>query len=119
MRGVFAVLVDAPEPVPASQVIKLTAERVPPTPFEQEGLPKHQNIRRFDNLIRFTTLPAVKAGWLVKAKDGWTLTVTAAAPTLLSPTPKPCAERPSAYIEHGKKANPNPRLSQRHRRRTQ
>ena len=74
MRGVFAVLVDAPEPVPASQVIKLTAERFPPTPFEQEGLPKHQNIRRFDNLIRFTTLPAVKAGWLVKAKDGWTLT---------------------------------------------
>jgi restriction system protein len=74
MRGVFAVLSDATEPVPASQVINLTAERVQPSPFEQEGLPKHQNIRRFDNLIRFTTLPAVKAGWLIKGKDGWTLT---------------------------------------------
>lgn len=74
MRGVFAVLTDATEPVPASQVIKQTAERVQPTQFEQQGLPKHQNIRRFDNLIRFTKLPAVKAGWLTKAKDGWTLT---------------------------------------------
>ncbi len=51
MRGVFAVLTDATEPVPASQVIKQTAERVQPTQFEQQGLPKHQNIRRFDNLI--------------------------------------------------------------------
>jgi len=74
MRGVFAVLSDASDPVPAREVIRLTAERVSPTPFEQEMLPKHQNIRRFDNLIRFTTLPAVKAGWLIKAKDGWTLT---------------------------------------------
>lgn len=74
MRGVFAVLSDATEPVPSSQVIRLTAERVPPTPFELEMLPKHQNIRRFDNLIRFSTLPAVKAGWLIKPKDGWTLT---------------------------------------------
>jgi restriction system protein len=74
MRGVFAVLSDATEPVPAFEVIARTTERVPPTPFEQEGLPKHPKIRRFDNLIRFTTLPAVKAGWLIKAKDGWTLT---------------------------------------------
>jgi restriction system protein len=74
MRGAFAVLVVAEDPVPAAEVIKRTAERVPPTQFEEEGLPKHPKIRRFDNLIRFTTLPAVKAGWLVKGKDGWTLT---------------------------------------------
>jgi hypothetical protein len=61
MRGAFAVLSDATEPIPSSQVIRLTAVRVPPTPFELEMLPKHQTIRRYDNLIRFATLPAVKA----------------------------------------------------------
>ncbi len=38
-RGVFAVLIDQTAPMPASQVLKLTAARVQPTPFEQETLP--------------------------------------------------------------------------------
>ena len=54
-RGVFAVLVDLTDPLPVSQVLKLVAERVPPTPFEQEMLPRYPNIRRFDNTIRFAT----------------------------------------------------------------
>jgi len=41
MRGAFAVLSDATEPVPATDVIRLTAERVPPTPFEREMLLSH------------------------------------------------------------------------------
>lgn len=73
-RGVFAVLVDLTDPLPVSQVLKLVAERVPPTPFEQEMLPRYPNIRRFDNTIRFATVTTVKAGWLVKAKGEWSLT---------------------------------------------
>lgn len=73
-RGVFAVLLDRTEPLPASQVLKMAAERVPPTPFEQEMLPNYPNIRRFDNTIRFATVTTVKAGWLVKAKGEWSLT---------------------------------------------
>jgi len=73
-RGVFAVLLDRTEPLPASQVLKLAAELVPPTPFEQQMLPNYPNIRRFDNTIRFATVTTVKAGWLVKAKGEWSLT---------------------------------------------
>src|SRR5436189_4364927 len=73
-RGVFAVLYGRTEPVRASEVLKLAAERVPPTPFEQAMLPKYPNIRRFDNTIRFATVTTVKAGWLVKAKGEWSLT---------------------------------------------
>ena len=69
-----AVLVDLTDPLPVSQVLKLVAERVPPTPFEQEMLPRYPNIRRFDNTIRFATVTTVKAGWLVKAKGEWSLT---------------------------------------------
>ena len=73
-QGVFAVLIDRTEPLAASQVLKLTAERVPPTSFEHEMLPKYPKIRRFDNTIRFATVTTVKAGWLVKAKGEWSLT---------------------------------------------
>src|SRR3990172_8214823 len=73
-RGVFAVLNDSSDSLPASQVLKMTAERMPPSPFEQEMLPKYPNIRRFDNTIRFATVTTVKAGWLVKAKGEWSLT---------------------------------------------
>jgi len=73
-RGVFAVLNDSSDSLPASQVLKMTAERIPPSPFEQEMLPKYPNIRRYDNIIRFATVTTVKAGWLVKAKGEWSLT---------------------------------------------
>jgi restriction system protein len=73
-RGVFAVLIDRTEPLPVSQVLKLAAERVPPTSFEQAMLPKYPKIQRFDNTIRFATVTTVKAGWLVKAKGEWSLT---------------------------------------------
>ncbi len=74
-RGVFAVLLDKPDGLRASEVLSVVAEdHVPPTPFEREMLPKYPKIRRFDNIIRFATITTVKAGWLVKAKGEWTLT---------------------------------------------
>jgi restriction system protein len=74
VRGVFSVLLDAPDGLPASQVVKTVEERVPPTPFEQTTYPKSPNVRRFDKIVRFATIGPVKAGWLVKSKGHWTLT---------------------------------------------
>ena len=106
LRGVLDVLSDATEPVAASQVIKLTAERVPPTPFEHEGLPKHPKIIRYDNLIRFTTLPAVKAGWLVKQKDGWTLTDEGRAARATFTDPKALRHEVEQRYKSWKEAQP-------------
>jgi restriction system protein len=110
MRGAFAVLSDATEPVPASQVIRLTAERVAPTPFELEMLPKHQNIRRFDNLIRFATLPAVKAGWLIKPKDGWTLTDEGRAAYVTFHDPEAIRREVERLYQVWKKGQPVPEI---------
>lgn len=44
------------------------------TPFEQSCYPKHPTLRRFDRVLRFSTITAVKAGWLVKDKGRWALT---------------------------------------------
>jgi restriction system protein len=108
LRGAFAVLMDATEPVPAAEVITRTAERVPPTPFEQEGLPKHSNIRRFDNLVRFATLRPVKAEWLIKARDGWTLTEDGRAAYAAFPDPEALHAEASRLYQEWKEGQPQP-----------
>jgi restriction system protein len=74
VRGVFEVLRDKPDGLPASQVLKLLEERVPPTPFEQSTYSNQPNVRRYGKIVRFATIASVKAGWLVKSKGHWTLT---------------------------------------------
>jgi restriction system protein len=44
------------------------------TDFEKEDYPNTPGVRRFDKILRFSTIPAVKAGWLVKSKGIWTIT---------------------------------------------
>jgi restriction system protein len=74
-RGIFAVLMDAPEGgLPASQVVKALEGRIPPTPIEQGHYEKRPNVRRFEKIARFATIGPVKAEWLIKNKGQWSLT---------------------------------------------
>jgi restriction system protein len=45
------------------------------TPFEQSAYPDRPGSRRFDWILRFKSIPLVKAGWLVKSGGTWTLTL--------------------------------------------
>lgn len=73
VRGVFQILLQHPEGLPAKEVITRLRELVPPTPFEASEYPGSPGVVRYDKIIRFYTINCVKAGWLVK--DGaWTLT---------------------------------------------
>lgn len=74
IRGVFAVLSDATEGVPAAQVLKAVEQKVPPTPFELTHYEKSPNARRYEKIVRFATIGPVKAGWLIKDKGLWALT---------------------------------------------
>lgn len=47
---------------------------VPPTPFEASFYPDRPNVRRYEKIVRFSTIAAVKAGWLLKNKGAWSLT---------------------------------------------
>jgi restriction system protein len=58
----------------AREVLAELEKRVPPTPFEQSNCPNNPGIRRFDKIVRFLTIGAVKAGWLVKSKGTWLVT---------------------------------------------
>ncbi len=74
MRGVFKILLDSPDGLPAKAVLHRLEQVVAPTEFEKSDYPKHPGIRRFEKMARFATIGPVKAGWLVKSKGRWYLT---------------------------------------------
>jgi restriction system protein len=74
MRGVFSILHDHPEGLPAGEVLKRLETLIPPNPFELADYPNRPGVRRFEKLVRFFSINAVKAGWLLKQKGTWYLT---------------------------------------------
>lgn len=74
VRGVFHILSQQSDAVPAKVVLDRLANLVPPTTFEASTYPNRPNVRRYEKIIRFSTIGAVKAGWLVKNKGAWSLT---------------------------------------------
>jgi restriction system protein len=67
VRGVFAVLMDKPDGLPAAQVLKAVEKLVPPSEFEHETYPRNPSVRRYEKTIRFATITSVKTGWLLKS----------------------------------------------------
>jgi len=74
VRGVFEILLREPEGLPAKEVLRRLEGIVSPTEFEQSTYPNRPNIRRYEKIVRFSTITAVKAGWLIKNKGSWSLT---------------------------------------------
>ncbi len=74
VRGVFHILFQQSEGLPAKDVLSKLEKLVPPTGFEDSAYPNRPQDRRYEKIVRFTTIGAVKAGWLVKNKGTWSLT---------------------------------------------
>ncbi|MDR7450005.1 MAG: restriction endonuclease [Armatimonadota bacterium] len=74
VRGVFRVLADFPDGLPAKDVLARLRSIVPPTPFEESDYPGRPGVRRYEKIVRFSSIKAVKAGWLVKERGRWSLT---------------------------------------------
>lgn len=70
----FQVRREHPDGLAAKDVLRQVSEIVPPTPFEAADYPKRPGDRRYEKIIRFSTIPFVKAGWLVKTKGTWSTT---------------------------------------------
>lgn len=74
IRKVFEVLSRQAESVRARDVIAAVARELDLTPFEQSFYPNNPNVRRFEKILRFSTIPFVKAGWMLKQQGEWSLT---------------------------------------------
>lgn len=74
IRGVFHILKEEPQGLQASEVLRRLESQIPPTHFELSTYPNRPGTRRFEKIVRFSSIPAVKAGWLIKNKGTWFLT---------------------------------------------
>ncbi len=74
VRGVFQILSQQVDAVPAKEVLRRLEELVPPSEFEASTYPNRPTVRRYEKIVRFSTIGAVKAGWLIKNKGAWSLT---------------------------------------------
>lgn len=74
VRGVLEILRQHQEGYLAKDLLKELEKRVPPTNFENSTYPHRPDVRRYERIARFSTIAAVKAGWLVKDRGLWTIT---------------------------------------------
>lgn len=74
VRGVFRILLDHPDGLRAKEVLLRLEDEVPPNDFENSTYPNRPNLRRYEKIVRFNTITAVKAGWMVKNKGVWSVT---------------------------------------------
>lgn len=73
LRAVFDVLADHPDGIQAKDALAEVEGRIELTDFEKANYP-NSNVRRFEKTVRFQTINAVKAGWMVKEAGIWTPT---------------------------------------------
>lgn len=93
-RQVLQVLSAQSEGLQAKDAIAKCAENLKLTPFESADYPDRPGVRRFDKIVRFATIPLVKAGWLVKNNGVWT--ITSEGKRALTEYPEPSAFKKAA-----------------------
>lgn len=79
IEAVLTVLRDHPDGLQAAAVVGEVERRLPPTPFERTDYPSAPGKRRYERIVRFSTIGPVKAGWMVKDRGVWTITETGQA----------------------------------------
>lgn len=71
LRIVFELLWDKQDGMPAKEILASIPTRTGLTEYESGTYPSTPEHLRYEVIVRFATLPLVKAGWLVKNKGRW------------------------------------------------
>ena len=72
LRTLFLILRDAPDGMKASDALVALEQAVTLTDYEAGEYPTGG--RRFEKIVRFSTVDAVKAGWMLKSSGIWSVT---------------------------------------------
>jgi restriction system protein len=73
-RTLLEILGKAPDGLRAKEILDRMEGTLQLTEYEKAEYPNRPGVRRFEKLVRFSSIPLVKAGWLVKSKGIWTIT---------------------------------------------
>ncbi len=74
IKKLFAILVKHPDGLSARHAIESVATELDLTEYEKSFYPSRPDVRRFDKIVRFSTIGPVKAGWITKNKGLWSIT---------------------------------------------
>lgn len=108
LRGVMQILDVEPDGLAAREVLVRLETAVPPTPFELADYPNNPGTRRYEKLVRFHTIAAVKAGWIYKASGTWTLTPIGKSALQTYSDPEDLMREADRLYRVWKKAQPEP-----------
>jgi restriction system protein len=106
VRGVFKILLPHPDGLSAKAVLERLTEVVPPTEFEQTTYPTRPDTRRYEKIVRFSTIAAVKAGWLIKDRGQWSVTDEGRLAYEQFPTPEHFAEESDRLYRQWRRERP-------------
>ena len=82
------------------------AQAVPPTPSEAADWPKWPGIRRYEKIVRFSTIGPLKAGWLTKTAGKWAVTDLGVEALKKYPDPEQFTREGGRLLRAWRKANP-------------
>lgn len=105
LQGILGILNDHPDGVAARDVLGKLEGRVPPTPYEQGSY--ESGGRRFEKIARFSTVGAVKAGWMLKDKGRWTITTEGTAALVEYPDAEALFRRANALYNVWRSSQPD------------
>lgn len=74
VRKVFDILLRNSGGLPAHAVLETMERELQLTDFEKSFYPSRPGVRRFEKIVRFSTIAPVKAGWMTKNRGLWTIT---------------------------------------------
>ena len=77
IRALFEILLEHPDGIQAQATLAELEKRVPPTDYENGHY--QSGGRRYEKIVRFSTVDLVKAGWMLKDKGLWSATETGKA----------------------------------------
>ncbi|ANJ67880.1 restriction endonuclease [Halothiobacillus diazotrophicus] len=86
LQTLFHVLLEHPDGIAARDAIDAAASRLQLT--EHEAGAYETGGRRFDKILRFATVDAVKAGWMTKSKGTWSITEIGQEALITYPKPE-------------------------------
>src|SRR3972149_886462 len=74
LRTVFEILMSEPEGLQAKEVLARLEDKVKFSDFEHGSYTSSPGTPRWHKILRFATIPVVKAGWLIKERGVWAVT---------------------------------------------
>lgn len=106
IRQLFQILLQQPEGMRAVDALAALASQVTLTEYEAGDY--ETGGRRFEKIVRFSTVAPVKAGWLVKDKGTWTVTPEGEAALQAYPDPEKFNRAVGQLYKKWKSAQPDP-----------